>query len=353
MKRKNIIVQTTTAILLLSALQLTACHDDNDDKHEEEAKQEHLIQQMAHDFVLNQLCNIDTTSGRASYTLRMGEVLPGAPGTTYSVAVESEAEARHLFSTYFTPIDTKGLTRKNGGSIMVDFGTYGNVTYTPGGNDKTIAIVNVNLPELPNVKTFEFIPKNHWPNNATSPFFPGDVVQDKDGHWWICVRACDGGLTGILMTWDTGTKSEEIKTKIKSYTKVTGCAPRDVWNALAFFYYSDVDEFKNEYNSLKRKYGQYGCGNLLNSTLKDLYDKRTSNTHQIGDMVTKSSNDIGETYYCRMSIIFDDDNMPIFESGRYFFDKTENPIVPVRRNSHSITFTSWDDMSSYKKKYPL
>ena len=351
MKRKSII-PLATSVILLSVLPLTSCHDDNDDQHEEDASQEHLIQQTAHDFVLNQLCNVDTTAGRVSYTLRMGEVLPGTPGTTYSVVVENEAAARHLFNTYFVPINSEGLTTRKGGTIMVDFGAFGSVTYTPGGHSSTIATVSVNLPELPDVKTFEFIPQSQWPMNVASPFYPGDVVRDKNGHWWICVRACDGGLQGILMTWDTGTNSEEIKTKNKTYTKVTGCAPRDAWNALASFYYSDVDEFKNEYNILRKRYGQYGCGNLLSSSLKDLYDGRTSNTHQMGDMATYYSDNIGDTYYCKMSVIINQEKMPVFESGHYYFGEKEFPLVPVRRNSHSITFTSWDDMSTYVKKYP-
>ena len=341
---------------------LAACHDDDDapPSNTEDQRETELLQ--IHDYILNQFCEVDSTSGKPAYTPRIGEALPGTSGTTLSVAVGSEGEALQLFNNYFIPTDAENLIVRNGGVISIDMGKNGSVAYTPGGaSSTTIATASINLPELPEVKQIEFIPKSLWPYNASSPFFPGDVVRDDNGWWWICVRACEGGIKGILMTWDGGYKLTIKVDPRKSYYNVLGCATTDAWNALAYFYYSDVNYFKTEVEGLAKAYGWSGCGKLLsgNSPIRHLYHRFQDYTHQVGDMSNnqyQSNQEMlweAKVWYVNLNVEIDPKtHMPFFKTECRSF-KEKEVWLPDYQNSHCITFTPWDDTSKYTIMYPI
>lgn len=358
------------AILLACVLPLvSACSNDDDNAISENETEEQGIvsNQLKHyQMMLSQFCTVDSTSaGAVVYHPRLGEAIEATQPSVYYVGVESEQEARNCFTAYFFMCDSiSGEILQD--LLTVDYGSYGYVKYTPADGRSVWATVDVNLPELKDVVSkIVFIPKAKWPTNYSSPFYPGDIVRGNNGWLWLCVRACEGGR-GILMTWDGGTKSETRKDHYKLYTKVTGCAPKEAWDALAQFYYSDVAGFNKMYDEIEKATWLKNSESRLleyDYALYQLrYHKHEDNTYQVGDtwdneyvwLAKIRSVWEAETYWVKLK----EDctwvkGMPQFESGKYSFKRDWPIYVPDFRSSHALFFTQQDgNMTEYTKVYP-
>lgn len=278
----------------------------------------------------------------------------------YSIGVNTVEEARSFFYTNCVPVGEEGKVASEDGALAYDLGDYGRLVYREGDGRDEMASVEVRLAGVDDVSRISFIPMSQWPNNADSKFSVGDIVRDKSDVYWICVRACRGGLPGILMTFGSGFRSTSRIDHYKGYEKVTGCASMDAWNGLAQFYDTNPDTFNATYMAL----GKLGVSsNLLGSALRDLYNNNKSRTHQVGDTwdnnyfwwgrfrsVWEASTDYVEVSPNSIEI---KDNMPVFKSGNYYFKRNWSVSMPECRDSHSVTFTCKDgSIDKYTKKYP-
>ncbi|MBR3897137.1 MAG: hypothetical protein IKJ42_09060 [Bacteroidaceae bacterium] len=359
--------------MFAAALCLTACSDDEENEMpvDEELEEGISADKMNYERILSQICTVDTTTGIPVYAPLVGEAIMSVTPDIYYVGVESEDEARNLFYSYFIPSGAEESVVENAdGTLTFGVGEYGNVHYTPGNGSQDWGMVEVNLAALTNFTNLVFIPKAKWPDNVSSQFYVGDVIYQKSkNRWWICVRACEGGQQGILMTWDGGTTRTGRSDHYKSYTKVTGCASRGAWNALAQFYYSDKEAFNAMYDELLAKKDAKNSTFLKGSKLlTGAFDNlRFPNnwsyeTFQVGDMWDNNYFWMGffkwrnvwegSTDYVKLSLTWEN-NMPRFQSGNYYFKRDYSPTVPDDRDGHSMTFSSWTDMSGYERKYPI
>ena len=316
---------------------------------------------MNYERVKSNLFVADTLSpGAVKYTPRSGEVLDNAFPDVYSIGVDSVEEALSFFNTNCVPIGEEDKVASEDGALVYDLGDYGRLVYREGDGRDELAFVEIRLTGVEDVSRISFIPMSQWPNNEESPLSVGDVVVDNSkGWWWICVRACEGGKPGILMTFDGGWSTEFRDDHYKSYYKCTGCASREAWNGLAQFYYNNPVEFRAEYEALV----QIGASKAMcENALKNLYDNDL-HRYIVGDMwdkkhwwwakarnVWKASRD-----YVRVASnsVYLKDNMPVFEAGNYTVDYDQLFLVSISEKSHSVTFTNWDgSVNKYTRMYP-
>ena len=73
----------------------------------------------------------------------------------------------------------------------------GSLTYRAVKEDNCYAVIDVNLLQMPGLKQLRFVPEsvvgeNKW--QGTPYYGVGDVVKDKKGIYWICVRPSGGPL---------------------------------------------------------------------------------------------------------------------------------------------------------------
>ena len=346
---------------------VVGCSDDGDDGlpgtgggNPEEG--EYLnADSMNYERVKSNLFVADTLSpGAVKYTPRSGEVLDNAFPEVYSIGVDSVEEALSFFYTNCVPIGEEDKVASEDGALVYDLGDYGRLVYREGDGRDELASVEIRLTGVEDVSRISFIPMSQWPNNAESPFYVGNVlVDDEKGWWWLCVRACEGGKSGILMTFDGGWEETERDDHYKEYTKVKGCASKEAWNALAQFYYSSPTDFRAFY----KKLASIGASYNFRMRALDALNRNLGEIHQVGDMwdnkyywagrirrVWEGSTDyvkVGESY------IYLENGMPVFQSGNYYFKRNWSPVVPDWRQSHSVTFTSWDgSVGKYTLKYP-
>ena len=320
---------------------------------------------MNYERVKSSLFVADTLSpGAVKYTPCSGEMLDNARPGVYSIGVDSVEEALSFFYTNCVPIGEEGKVVSEDGALVYDLGDYGRLVYCEGDGRDEVASIDVRLSGVDDMSRISFIPMSQWPNNEESPFWVGDVVVENGGNeWcWICVRACEGGKPGILMTCDGGWNDETRREDhYKFYTKYTGCASREAWNGLAQFYYSSPTAFNAEVEAIKN----LGVASYLYAyVMYDLY-YGASSRYQVGDMwdkehwwwakarhVWKASKDYVIVSH---NIVFES-GMPVFESGTQTIDYKKNfsDYERIYCRSHSVTFTAWDGSDDkYRRVYPI
>jgi hypothetical protein len=126
-------------------------------------------------------------------------------GTTYTPEVgvpvnEAESDVRNVVST--------GADHAKGYflSIVPDHGLNGDtwshegvgtLTYRAVNKDDCYAVIDVNLVQMPGLRQLRFVPEAVVGENSFDgePYYHvGDVVTDKKGIYWICVRPAGGPL---------------------------------------------------------------------------------------------------------------------------------------------------------------
>ena len=366
---------------IIALLCMIACSKGEDDLTvlplPDDEEEEFFTDSMNYEHVKTLLFLADTLSpGTVKYTMRNGEVLDNARPGVYSIGIDSMSEARFFFYTYCVPVGEEQKVIEKEGKLIYDMGDYGRCCYTEENRADMMASIDIELFGVDNINRIEFIPMTMWPNNAGSPFYVGDIVTDKEhGWWWICVRACEGGKKGILMTFDGGWENVERSDHYKSYTKRTGCATQDAWDGLAQLYDSDPKEFEATYTSLQEQYERIerrkilwfyrdvDVGEALNLRgLMGSFVKKYTREYQSGETNDSRPYDWrtvrylwkATTYYVKVgkSSIEIVDGMPRFKSGSYSFSRKDDPQLPVYWESHCCTFTTYD-RDKYDVKYPL
>ena len=73
----------------------------------------------------------------------------------------------------------------------------GTLTFRAMNEDNCYAVIDVNLAQMPGLKQLRFVPEavvgeNKW--QGTPYYGVGDVIKDKKGIYWICVRPSGGPL---------------------------------------------------------------------------------------------------------------------------------------------------------------
>lgn len=349
-------------VFCCSAIYFTACEDKESIPEGNEDQEEGLIatEKLHLDMIIHALCDVDSLpDGTVTYKPINGAVLDNGRPDVYYIGYESVSQAEDFFYQNCVPVDSEENVCKENGELIYRFGEYGELKYTPGDGKTELGTITVDIPLVPDLQKIIFIPSSMWPDNAYySPFVPGDVLTDRNNKWWICVRACVSGYPGILMTFDGGwetTYRGEYSNRKRSYTKYTGCASREAWNALAQLAYDDMDGYRAFCSELKRR----GCSSKMMSVLSiPLLPYMQINCQ------TGSSWDSSYVWWfwrvweCSTDYVvfprFKDGSQTTLKTGNYYFKRNWNPEFPAFRESHSITFDQNDKdiEAKYTIRYP-
>lgn len=206
------------------SLMFTSCgSDDENDKIEDPSEENHwglsdaewqnwlqqeadLADSMNIVHVIKQLCNVEEdVLGNMKYTPKLGEVLNLATPNVYSVADSTAENAEQRFWNLLPPDLEDSLKTYNQGQLSYTT-KYGTISYERGDGLNCFGAINIEIPELSEMKRLEIIPTNLWPSNdSSSPFSAGSVWRNKhNGYRFICVRPKCWGSKGILVTYDGG-----------------------------------------------------------------------------------------------------------------------------------------------------
>lgn len=311
----------------------------------------------------------ETSNGTLTKVCVYGEATNPAFPDVIDLSLGRREEARDYFYRHFVPDPERKNLSGEESDMKYDLGEYGTAIYKEDIGAGMIAQIDVNMKLLPEVKRINILTKEAWPDNASSPFYPGDIVSSMeyfDGKmkkaYWLCVRACEGGQLGILMTLDFGWKSEWYSDHYKRFEKYTKCPPAEAWDALASFWYYDNQMFRAEYADIKNR--GYGYVHDIFQRVIDAQDGRAQEQYyQEGDNYTKKHwwwAKARNVYKCTTWYVdlgngtLDGYGIYRFNRSSYSFDYNDKPKFPIHRNS-SIRYFGANinhELSKYTIVYP-
>ncbi len=240
----NLILATTICLANIS------CSDSDDNSTQNQQKQELAIDNDSIRYIETVSLMFDYDSTSVSYQPKYGEVLESVSPTVYSIGLKSENEARRWFLEHCVRAEeVDSIESLKQDNMTLNFGKYGEVKYEKSSQSSSYATIYLNLPGMKSQTQINLIPMELWPHNASSPFYVGDIVRSKkDEECYICVRACEGGLKGLLIGFNYFYYPDRnyinYYSFIQEWFKLPRGASQDAWNGLAQYYYSAPDQFK-------------------------------------------------------------------------------------------------------------
>ncbi|MCR5140297.1 MAG: hypothetical protein K6B45_09070 [Bacteroidaceae bacterium] len=162
--------------------------------------------QIALSNIIKGLCETDSTlkdkleMNVVSFEPNYGMVVYSVTPTVRYVLVESADYARGLFMSKFLPAIQFTKADTLGTNIRINLDAYGSVEYTPMQTNGSLAAIDVNVPQIPNLTQVFFVSPEALPQNGNGQLEAGNVLRYKDGRYWICIRPANYG--GLLVTFD-------------------------------------------------------------------------------------------------------------------------------------------------------
>ena len=196
--KKNIfrIQQLFLAILMAGAI--VSCDKDNDLDKDQEFTPEELAEMAAADkfaaanSVYRALALIDELPDNwesATYTPAEGVPVSEAESDIRNVVSTGADQAKSYFLSIVPDLGLNGDIWSHEG--------VGTLTYRAMNQENCYAVIDVDLVQMPGLTQLRFVPEsvvgeNKW--QGTPYYGVGDVVKDKKGIYWICVRPSGGPL---------------------------------------------------------------------------------------------------------------------------------------------------------------
>ena len=196
--KKNIfrLQQFLLAILMSGAI--VSCDKDNDFDKDQEFTPEELAEMAAADkfaaanSVYRALALIDELPDNwesATYTPAEGVPVSEAESDIRNVVSTGADQAKNYFLSIVPDLGLNGDIWSHEG--------VGTLTYRAMNQENCYAVIDVDLVQMPGLKQLRFVPEsvvgeNKW--QGTPYYGVGDVVKDKKGIYWICVRPSGGPL---------------------------------------------------------------------------------------------------------------------------------------------------------------
>lgn len=187
-----------TTLSLGCAMSWTSCKDDDKEANPQDNNQTEVDptdpyqksseKAMALYGLASQISGIDSLPNdweTAVLPSIYGEVLDNANPMVQTVAAESLAEAVLRWNSL-----TDHQLAADGTSDSWSFADLGSLTFTAGDQTSVIATIDVNIQQF-KLTQIRFVSPENLGENAQlpTPYYQlGDVVQDKDQCYWICVR---------------------------------------------------------------------------------------------------------------------------------------------------------------------
>ena len=134
----------------------------------------------------------------------------------------------------------------------------GTLTFQAVNKDNCYAVIDVNLVQMPGLKQLRFVPvsvvgENKW--QGTPYYGVGDVVKDKKGIYWICVRPSGGPLhkdnayfvsfdKSLIKTYEYKQDMYQVSPSVKGAIKLTNnrLEYTDEWKGVKWQYAKNLVE---------------------------------------------------------------------------------------------------------------
>ena len=196
--KKNIFRLQQLFLAILMAGAIVSCDKDNDLDKGQEFTPEELAEMAAADkfaaanSVYRALALIDELPDNwesATYAPAEGVPVDEANTDVRNVISTGADQAKSYFLSIVPDEGLNGDTWSHEG--------VGSLSYRAVKEDNCYAVIDVNLLQMPGLKQLRFVPEtvvgdNKW--QGTPYYAVGDVVKDKKGIYWICVRPSGGPL---------------------------------------------------------------------------------------------------------------------------------------------------------------
>ncbi len=260
----------TIHMILAMAICLASisCSDSDDTSTQNQQQQERVTDNDSVRYVKTVSLMFDYDSVSVTYQPRYGEVLESVTPTIYSLGFNNKNEARRWFLDHCVPKEeADSIDSLKQDNMTLSFGKYGEVRYEKSGQTSSYATIYLNFPEMKLQTQINLIPLELWSKNAYSPFFVEDIVKRKDNQqYYICVRACEGGRKGILISfgdyWSDANYKDRGYIYYYSFSQGSFWLPKgaslDAWNALAQMYDSHRGHFKAYMKALAEMFPNSG-----------------------------------------------------------------------------------------------
>ena len=188
------------AMVLSLSLSFTACSDDDDDNNGTEQRSD--VDPLDNDdsqTAFRWLCALANVDGLdANWKSKTYEPTVGVASEnneyTRIVVVETLDEAKVNFASF---ADKK--VEELGSKVVVSGGAAGSMTWEPSkAGASNLAVVDVKSNILPHLQKIVYCTQDQVGQNGIfgndmkgTPYYRfGDVIQDPDGYYWVCVRPC-------------------------------------------------------------------------------------------------------------------------------------------------------------------
>ena len=196
--KKNIFRLQQLFLAILMAGAIVSCDKENDPTKNQEFTPEELAEMAAADkfaaanSVYRALALIDELPDNwesATYAPAEGVPVDEANADIRNVISTGADQAKSYFLSIVPDEGLSGDTWSHEG--------VGSLSYRAVKEDNCYAVIDVNLLQMPGLKQLRFVPEsvvgeNKW--QGTPYYGVGDVVKDKKGIYWICVRPSGGPL---------------------------------------------------------------------------------------------------------------------------------------------------------------
>lgn len=219
------------AVVCGLSLFVTSCKDDDDDVNDEVVVVEGDPYQKTGDVasalfvVMNQLADVDSLPDNwqtTEFEPAIGRVVDASQPYVRAMAVQNVRSARDVFRSLigenFDESKSTVTWRRDG---------VGTLVYQELNQGDCVATIDVQLPQMPHLTQLRLLPPSAFGDNTMkyqTYYSIGDVVEDKDGCYWICVRSAGGPDQKEKTHWISmqmlkdNSKASGFKSNVKTIT---------------------------------------------------------------------------------------------------------------------------------------
>ena len=200
-----------------------------------------IIKMMIIQDLLATFCHVDTINDSTfSYRSKYGhqdEVNP----TTYLFKATSEKDA-YSFFMHLIPYKERNKILEIGNTFSYSIDDKRTIKYTYIGSSEMKAMIEFEIPEIPEIKRYIYLPDELWPyNDSVSPFSLGSIWNCIKNNQivgkYICVKEYAGrNDRGILMTFGIGGKEIPAGSYNNNVPFLIDCASKWAWQKLEDLY---------------------------------------------------------------------------------------------------------------------
>ena len=287
-----------------------------------------LEETTAANMMLKALCDIDSTSGKTTYTPHVGKVLYSATPTVRYMVADSKEEAEREYTNIVLALLKDGNTQPEHDVKKGDV----HLTFVNGVNAEETARIIVDCPRLKDVlTTIIFLPRAVWPENATQATTPFTLLSVwkylPTNALYICVRepyGCDGIMLSLS---NYNLEQRKFSVGFNDFSLYTNCASVTAFDCLADLMKYREKSFDTMVKSVKEK---VNANDQTLMMLDKIWNTKTKVTFDLDFDATVLFGNLASLKISRVS----------FQNKEYkkWTDSYTFKTCPKNDASHSMTF---------------